>query len=97
MRPNGLSSRTYTQQRPVSVLPLARTGTVVSSPCRRSAAMTCPSTSLSSGSSAAQRDPTASAMVDRLIVTPRHRPAMATQSVRVATTEGLTNSKENET
>jgi hypothetical protein len=36
-------------------------------------------------------------MVDRLIVTPRHRPAMATQSVRVATTEGLTNSKENET
>ena len=42
--------------RPVSVLPLASTGTVVSSPCRRSAAMTWASMRRRSGSSAGQTD-----------------------------------------
>ena len=37
---NGRSSRTYVQRRPVRVLPLARTGTVVSSAWMRSAAKT---------------------------------------------------------
>src|SRR3981189_1151692 len=51
--PNGRSSRTYVHSRPVSVLPLARTGTVVSSPCSRSAAKTCASIRLISGTSGA--------------------------------------------
>src|SRR4051794_13088708 len=56
--------------RPVIVLPLASTGTVVSSPCSRSAAKTCPSTRRNSGASTATHAPTWSAKVDRLSGTP---------------------------
>jgi hypothetical protein len=51
--PNGRSSRTYTQTRPVSVWPFARIGTVVSSPFSRSAARTWASINACSGRSAA--------------------------------------------
>ena len=54
----------------MSVLPLARTGTVVSSLCNRSAAKTCASTRRRSGASTAQQPPTWSARVDRLRGTP---------------------------
>ena len=47
--PNGLSSRTHVHMRPVIVLPLASTGTVVSSPCKRSPAKTCSWISIVSG------------------------------------------------
>ena len=51
-------------------LTLARTGTVVSSLCNRSAAKTCRSMRRSSGASTAQQPPTWSAKVDRLSGTP---------------------------
>ena len=49
----GRSQQAWAQSLPVLVLPRAGTGTVVSSPCRRSAAMTWPSISACSGASAA--------------------------------------------
>jgi hypothetical protein len=66
----GRSSRTYAQIRPVAALPLASTGTVVSSPCSRPAASTCRSSSAPSGASVAQAWPTWSARVDRLTSSP---------------------------
>ena len=51
-------------------LALASTGTVVSSPCRRSAAMTWASIRRRSGSSAVETAPTASAMVESAIGAP---------------------------
>jgi hypothetical protein len=54
----------------MSVLPLARTGTVVSSLCKRSAAKTWRSIRRISGANAAQQPPTWSAKVDRLSGTP---------------------------
>ena len=54
----------------MSVLPFASTGTVVSSPCSRSAAMTCACSRSNSGISAAVQAPTWSARVDRLSGTP---------------------------
>nr|EZQ09873.1 hypothetical protein ABAZ39_13700 [Azospirillum argentinense] len=56
--------------RPVSVLPFASTGTVVSSPCNRFAASTCAASRSSSGFSTPQAAPTWSAAVDRLIAMP---------------------------
>jgi hypothetical protein len=55
---NGRSSRTYVHNRPVIVLPLARTGTVVSSPCTRAAAKTWRPINSVSGSSTAAAAPT---------------------------------------
>lgn len=49
----------------MSVLPLAKTGTIVSSPCKRSATKTCASIRFSNDASTAQQAPTWSAKVDR--------------------------------
>ena len=63
--------------RPVMVLPLASTGTVVSSPWRRSAASTCALDQHHQGRSAAVQAPTQSASVETLRSMPSHGEALA--------------------
>ncbi len=75
--------------RPVTVLPLARIGTVVSSPCSRSAARTCASISACSGASAAVQAPTWSASVETLRSMPSRRVALALPVERLVLAELL--------
>ena len=75
--------------RPVIVLPLARIGTVVSSPCSRSAASTWRSISAWSGCSAVVQAPTWSASVDRLRSMPSRPIALALPVQRLMLAELL--------
>ena len=74
---------------PVTVLPLARIGTVVSSPCSRSAARTWRSISAWSGCRAVVQAPTWSASVDTLRSMPSRRVALALPVQRLMLAELL--------